>query len=156
MWRRWFRKESKNNKKKWLSRKLRPPKNLDPLGVSVENSDPVISLIRDNKWYTTEAITDYVNDVLFSFWPLLRFVTEQTHGNMESTSFRSKRDKSYQILFISVESDSRGCFAPFNELSLHLVGLSVSELWVFNTLLGSEFFGAVSFRDTQKKSGQNS
>ena len=38
-----------------------PEKNLDPLGVSVQNSDPVISLIRDNKWYTTGAITDHVN-----------------------------------------------------------------------------------------------
>ena len=62
-----------------------PEKNLDPLGVSVENSDPVISLIRDNKWYTTGAITDYVNDVLSSFWPLLWFVTEQTDARQHGT-----------------------------------------------------------------------
>ena len=59
--------KAKTNKKNGCHENSDPRKNLDPLGVSVENSDPVISLIRDNKWYTTGAITDYVNDVLSSF-----------------------------------------------------------------------------------------
>ena len=128
--------EGKQKKKKIAVTKTQTPEKLRPSGCISRKLRPCHSTYSRQQVYTTEAIPDYVDDVLPSFWPLLWFVTEQTHGNMESTSFRSKRDKSYQILFISVESDSRGCFARF------------WSKWTFASPSGFECFGALSFQYT--------
>ena len=51
------------------------------------NRSQVTSKCGKNKKVAHEAIAECVTDVLTTFWRLLWSITEQTHGNMESTCF---------------------------------------------------------------------
>ena len=57
----------------------------------LSNRSQMTSKRGKNNYVVHEAIAECVTDVLTTFWCLLWSITEQTHGNMESTCFISKK-----------------------------------------------------------------